>query len=482
MECNIDTQCSVQKVLAVQVSPCVGSSEVVAGGISYGGNIDLKMIFMTNEGEISSVSSSCPYFSKFESEEIGLSACPFINVDVIDYSCDIVGESMVKVSVVLSQSGFIVLNKEEGVLRCDDENVCYQNEDMEVVKFVGCGHDEVEIESDINLRENIKKVLLTESKVIVKNVEEGANYVSISGDVISRILYISENDKFESGYIYDSFKQEVELAGVNKDSIVEGYASVCQEKVAAQIVQDEKGCRVVVKVPVILTAFAYDTQIVSVITDIYGTKEEINVVTNSFEMSSLCGNEVVEGKIEGSLVLEEDKPRVDKVLFNGGARASITNHYVKDGELFIEGIAQTTVVYLNDETSQLYSVVVDVPFVLSDKTNCNQGGQFVLQSTITDVDISLKKGREFIFYAKVKVAVVCSCQVSNAVIGDAVTGGEYAEKDYAMEVIFARRGSGLWQTAKLARVKEEQILNQNPEVVFPVEEDTPLILFYQKQG
>ena len=481
VECNIDTQCSVQKVLAVHVSPCVGSSEVLSGVVNYGGSVDVKIIFMTNEGEISSVSSVCPFSSRFEGEEIVVGGCPFINVDIIDYSCEVVGDSTVKVAVVVVQSGFIVFNKEESVLHCDDESVCYQNEDMEVLRYAGCGQDVVEIESDINIRENIKKILLTESKVLIKNVEAGANYVAVSGDVISRILYISENDKFESGYIYDSFKQEVELAGTNRDSLVEGYGSICQEKVVAEIVQDEKGCRVVVKNPITLSVFAYDNQVVSVITDIYGTKEEINVVTNSFDMTELCGSEVVEGKIEGSLVLEEDKPRVDKVLFNGGARATITNQYVRDGEIFIEGIAQTTVVYLNDETSQLYSVVVDVPFVVSDKTNCKEG-RFVLQPTITDVDIAVKKGREFIFAAKVKIKVVCSCQVANAVICDAVAGGLYAEKDYAMEVIFAKKGSGLWQTAKLARVKEEQILFQNPDVIFPVEEDTPLILFYQKQA
>ena len=33
---------------------------------------------------------------------------------------------------------------------------------------------------------------------------------------------------------------------------------------------------------------------------------------------------------------------------------------------------------------------------------------------------------------------------------------------------------------KNAKVKEEQIIAQNPEVVFPLMEDTGLILFYQK--
>ena len=49
-----------------------------------------------------------------------------------------------------------------------------------------------------------------------------------------------------------------------------------------------------------------------------------------------------------------------------------------------------------------------------------------------------------------------------------------------MEVMFARAGEELWDIAKKAKIKEQQILDQNPDVVFPLNEDTTLILFYQK--
>ena len=60
------------------------------------------------------------------------------------------------------------------------------------------------------------------------------------------------------------------------------------------------------------------------------------------------------------------------------------------------------------------------------------------------------------------------------------TEEEYGERNYAMEVVFAQKGKDLWDVAKTARVKEEQILAQNPDVVFPTAEDCPLVLFYQR--
>lgn len=81
--------------------------------------------------------------------------------------------------------------------------------------------------SEINFRDKVKKLILTESKTLVKSVEAGVNFVTISGDVVSRVLYLNDNDKFENGYVYDSFKQEVELDGVTRESLVEGNALCC---------------------------------------------------------------------------------------------------------------------------------------------------------------------------------------------------------------------------------------------------------------
>jgi len=480
VECNLETMGNCIKVLTVQVEPCVQNQEVTDRMVSYSGNIDAKVVYLNADGEICNVSASCPFASKIEDDAINHTSCVYLNVEIIDNSSEVIGGGNIKVNVVLSQGGFVVANQEYPLLKCNDNNVCYQNEEMEIVKFTGCGKDNFVFESEINIREKIKKVLLTESKVVVKSVEAGANYVAVSGEVVNKILYINDNDKFESGYITDSFKHEVELAGATKDSIVEGYASICQEGVITEIVEDEKSIKVIVKSPVTIHAFAYERAYITVVKDLYCTKADVKITTDSFDMTSMCYQGVVEGKVSGSLTLEEDKPRIDKLLYSGANRVSITNHYIEDGEIFIEGIAQTTVVYLNDDSSTLYSVVLDVPFAISDKVKCMKGSHAFVKAVVLDADVAVKKGREFLYDAKIKASVNCCLSSSGAIISGAELGEEYAEKDYAMEVIFAKAGKNLWEVAKSAKVKEEIILSQNPEITFPVENDTPIVLYYQR--
>lgn len=480
VECNVQSGEKISKVLAVSVAVGSLNSEVLNGAVNFFGTIDTKVVVLGEEQEINSVCASCPFSSRFEGSEIDQTCSAQVDVKIVDYVIDSTAGEMVKILVTLEQSGFIIENQEVSSVRPVDESVCTKNEDISVIRYLGSASEDIVVESEINVRDNIKKILLAESSVVVKNIESGVNFVTMTGEVVSRVLYLNENDKFESGYVYEGFKQEVELAGASRDSLVEGCAHVKYEGIENQLVDDGKGAKLLIKVPVVLNVRAYDNEIENVVCDLYSTKGEVKVSTSSFNMTEVCPLELIEGKIDGSLTLDENYPRVDKVLFNGGNNATITNSYIKDKELFIEGIAKTSVVYLNDETSSLHSVSLEIPFTISEKTNASEDSRCQVHAIVCDVDVSVRKGREFYYDAKIKASVNCCQELLSGVISNAELIEEDLHKDYAMEIVFAPKGKTLWDIAKASRVKEEQIVAQNPEVVFPTTEDTPIVLFEQR--
>ena len=277
VECNVSAGCNVTKVLSLSVESYVAGSEVLNGVINYSGNVDTRIVIMADDGQINTICSSCPFASKFESADIESGQDAFIKVKVIDYNVESIGGEMVKIAVNLEQKGFVVGNREVDTISCHDDDVCIKNEEIDVIGFIGSAKETVSVESEINLRENIKKILLTETRALVRNVDAGAGFVSIGGDVITRVLYLTENDKFESGYVYDTFKEEVEIEGVTRESFVEGDAVVKQDEVATEIVQDEKGGKIVVKAPVVINVRAYEEKQTTVIKDIYSIKNQLNI-------------------------------------------------------------------------------------------------------------------------------------------------------------------------------------------------------------
>ncbi len=472
---------NASKVLAISSDACVNSYEVLNGTINYSGTIEVCILYMTDDGCVETAKENIAFTSKFDDERITIGQKAIIRVKVIDSEVSLTSSDSVRIAITLEQSGQLISCQEISSIRTNDENICYKEEKISIIKFIGEGNEIFSSTGEVFARGGVKKILLTESQVLVKNVESGVNFVSVSGDVVSRVLYLTDDDKFESSYIYDSFKQEVELDGVTRDSLVEAYASIRKDSLNTSVEESEKGTKIVVTSPVSLTVKAYMPATVSVIKDLYSTANELKVNTTSFDMTAVCMCEVVEGKIDGSLTLEEDKPRIDKLIFVGGNSVAVSNSYIKDGEVVIEGIAKTNAVYLNDETNNLNSVQIEVPFVISDKFNHEDvDGIMVVDVVLCDVDVVAKKGRELYYDAKVRATVNYCHNVVSGVICEATTLDAYPEKDFAMELLFAEEGKDAWEVAKEAKVNENLLIAQNPNVIFPLVEDTTLVLYYQK--
>ena len=277
VECNVSAGMNVAKVLSLSVEAYVQNSEVMNGVINFSGIVDTRMVIMDEDGQINNICSSCPFSSKFENGEIENGQEAFVKVKVIDYNVESVGGETVRLAVNIEQKGFVVCNREVGSIFSRDEDVCIKNEEIDTIKYCGMAKENFNVESEINVRDNVKKIVLTESKALVRSVVAGSNFVTVSGDVISRVLYLNENDKFESGYIYDSFKQEIELEGVNRDSMVEGDVLVRQDEVKTEILQDEKGVKIVVNVPVTASVRAFEGCKTTVVKDLYSVKNEVNL-------------------------------------------------------------------------------------------------------------------------------------------------------------------------------------------------------------
>lgn len=482
VECNVACGVEIDKILSVCHSAEVENAEILNGMANYSGVLDICILYCTVDGEIGTISSSCPFSSKFEDEMIRVGDKIKIEVEIEDFGVESVTDSNVKINCACLQHGVLILCRDVDFVRSGDEDMCMKEDEMLVDVLVGEAKEVFSIENEVSIREPIKRLLLTDSNAFVKSVESGVNFVSVAGEVVTRILYLTENDRFESSYVTEAFKEEIELEGVTRESVSEAVANVKKNMVKCEVDSDEKGVNIKLTLPVEIKVTSYQEKTERVVKDIYSTRCELEVSTESFEMSRQLQNQTFETKIDGTLSLDENQPRVDKVMFVGGSNLTITNAYLNEGEVFVEGVVKTNVVYLNDESNALHAVTIEVPFVVSEKAVVEQDAQVCATAMIYDVDVVVKKGRELYFDAKLKVNINYDCDEIGAVISSVVAASEYPERDCAIELVFANGGQTAWDVAKAVRVSEQTIMLNNPDVIFPLEHDENLIVYYQKRN
>ena len=480
VECNIPVETEVGKIFSVCHTAEVENAEVLNGVANYNGTIDFCVIFQSVDGEIQTSNFSCPFTSKFEDSQISTGDKVEIDVEVLDFSVDSVTSSNIKITCHVQQKCTIIFCRDVEIIDSSDENICTKKEEIYVSTLIGEASEVFTSDSEVSIKEPVRKVILCDSQVSVKTVESGVNFVSVAGEVVNRILYLTENDRYETSYLTENFKEEVELEGVSRDSISEAVAYVKKNQVKCEVAEQEKGVIVKISVPICVKVTAFEERAVEVVKDIYSISGDLEVSTESFDMTRELNHDYFEAKIDGNLTLNDDQPRVDKILFIAGTNLTISNAYIQNGEVFVEGVAKANVVYLNDEENSNNSVTMEVPFVVSDKSSvtCDEPAISV-RAILFDVDVVVKKGRDLYFDAKLKLHISYDCDEVSAVINNANVAGEGVERDCAVELVFAKAGMEAWDIAKHLKVREEVLMLQNPEITFPLQEDTNVVVYYK---
>ena len=101
VECNISGGAMVSKVLASAIEPSIVSCETLTGTVNYSGELDIKVIVLDEEGQFNSTSSTCPFSSKFEGENIENGQNAHIELKVIDYNIVSINGDNIKLNVML---------------------------------------------------------------------------------------------------------------------------------------------------------------------------------------------------------------------------------------------------------------------------------------------------------------------------------------------------------------------------------------------
>ena len=478
-ECTGELEGDVRQILSASSNIDLISHEVLDGEINYVAEISNCVIYATDDFRIGSANFVCEIAGKIQNNQISLNDKAILTLTIKETKVFYENGNAV-VKSLIEECGEIITTREVKNIDSSDDDVCTKKEGIIIQKFVGEGLRESQTEEEFSARAKVKKIVSVEPSIVIKNVDCENGSVTVSGETITRIIYLTEEDKFESNFVNVSFKEEIEIENCEQGSKAFCKPYIKSKDCLAEVLESDKGTKISIKVPFKLNTFVCCDEEVQTIEDVYSTETEIKTSSESFDMTKMFKTQLIESKIDGSLTLSDEKPRVDKIIFNGGNSISVTNSYVQNKELFVEGIAKTVVVYLNDEEGSLNSVEVEIPFVLSEKIDAGDDAVVCADAIIYDTDVSVRKGRELFFDGKVKAnARVCESEVS-ATIVQIDRGEHFAEKDFAMQYVFGKAGENLWDIAKRNKVKQEQIIVQNQDVTFPLIQDTGFILFFQK--
>ena len=485
LECsvNLDTTESVSKILAVNVEGNCTQVEALTGEANVNGNILVSLVYLTEQGLVGNSVYSSPFSTKISDSCISPTSKIYSKIASTDAKVQSLNNNTAKVDCLIKLNTFCLNNEEISYLNGVSSDVCTMEEQTTFETLTGSTNSKWIENVEINIKEPVRQVLSSSCDVYVKDVTSADAFVSISCELVSKVMYLTDEEtpQIKSVYTKSDVKQEVECKEATKESKLEIDLNVFKCDVKNTITEKENEIKINLEIPLDVCVRIFETKSVNLITDLYSVESLTETTSASYENSVVCEPICFEKKIEGSLTLTEEEPRIDKLLAVNYSKAIVTNEYIDDGEYSLSGVITSNLIYFNDEDNNVNSVDVEVPFVVSTKTDYEGEVLTDLSVVVEDVDVMVKKGRDVYVDALIKVRTNVCKKEQGAVISELIFEDAVPQKDCAIEIYFAKTGERIWDIAKKLFVKPEEIYSQNPQINEVLEQDEKLAIYYQKK-
>ena len=469
---------NISKILSASASVVVDKYEALLGEISFSGQACLNIVYVLEDGTISSYKTCQDFSGKFENLSFDPSSLVKILPNVLDISIENANGNSIKVKLSIENTFNLTKNQEISLFSCEDANVFVKQTESRLCTHTNRNCSSFSQTTVFETKFPVGKILSTSSIAVVNKTSVLDGIVVVEGDVVTKLLYSTEEDRpiLVSLINKDSFREEIEDQSAVKDQQVIAWTVVKNGELEENIDQENKTLEVVVPIKVCYDIFACENKLL--VADAFSTENQLNLTTEAFVSSEIVGLETFDTRIDSGVSVGEDIPRIDKILAVDGAYLTQTSQSFENGELSAEGVVHLNVIYLNDEQESINAVSIEVPYSYREKLSL-KGSNACGVDQIVEIDASVKRGRDIFVDGKIKTQVLVSNEVQTAVISRAEIGEKLEERDGALEIYFAQEGKTFWDVAKDLKVSEEELKAQNPDIVEPFEKDEKLIYFQQ---
>lgn len=479
---ELQTENNIAKVLCVTAKPQISSYEMLKGELKFSGDVCVSATFVDEMGEFYKINTTETFEGRLLNENLNVGDVPIFKVEVIEQKIMNVTGDEIKVNLTLETMVDAFVTDQVNFYVNNDEDIITNSNMINFTELVLNDKLSFNFEDMIDVKDDINRIISTSADVVVTDYSLGTDYFTVEGLINVNVCYESGMEQKELNQTCKTFKfkEELEKEGLQKDGVLTLCANINECEIKADIVDSN----IQLQIPVSVWFYYLKTDCVEVVVDAFSLKNKLNLNVESFKIADKnimrCFNE----KIDGQLVIDDDKPRIMKIVGYCGNNLTITNSYFENNKLITEGMAQVNVVYMEEDETEngvLNSVIVEVPFSI--ENNCDDfNSEMSLTTTgyVTDISVRCKKGKEINIDLEVQLIVHGFSTCEEMALTDVTVQEMLTPKEACLQIYFARKGNTLWDISKGLQCKPEQILTQNPNLNLPLENDEKIVLFKQK--
>lgn len=313
---------------------------------------------------------------------------------------------------------------------------------------------------------NIKEILW--SSVELRNMETRplTDKISVRGEVEIFVIYRGEEEHLPIQYLFSArtISKEIECQDSREEMILDAECMLGKGDVTIDRDADGEERVILVDYSVDMNIKMYEDKNIRILTDLYSPQLETHPITEKMHYENLVMRNSAKAKITHRKRVEDSSYKMMQICHVFGS-VDLDDISVLDGEIKIEGVVKTNILYVSDSDDPMNCMETEIPFEYTvDSISVSPTDSIRIIPCLDQLGASLVNSGEIEIKAQVNLGITVFAKSCVDVITDMTVSPIDYEKKADMPGIVGyvvKNGDTIWSIARKFYATTESIRSIN---------------------
>ncbi len=466
----IDSNVNIKTILDINSYLFDAKVECGNGKAILTGKIGLKILYIDTDNITNSISNSQSFSESIADSSI--TADCFININESNIVNNILStDNILKINCDITISPTLYINLGLTNKMLGFENLIVKKSEVKTNSILEKVNTNFDYTTTIETKDTINKILTYNAYFTQTQTVANTNCAVLEGKLYSVLIYeTNKNEEIVIKEIVDSFnlKTDVEIVGIDNECLLD--LTYTLDNSACNIVTETDDDNNIISInhKINVSGVCLKPVTLDVVDDLYSTSNEIETSVTKREyvknIQHLCFDE----KVYNELSLSSEETAIDEVISNLHITPEITNYYIKDNKLTLEGLISSHLVYV-DENKECKNKTLELPFVVD--TDIMFENIDCLHSAVSVVNNNVKVKRGTILEIEYALCYnVCLYEKeSHEIVDNIVLGKALDNSAYDFQIYLTKPNETMWDVCKRIKISVEELEKYNKNLPLVME-------------
>lgn len=464
MNIAIDANAHIKNIINVECYMFDSNLDAVSGKCNVKGKIGIKILYLDVDNVYNTITDETS-FSEFVTDANITSDCK-INMYNEQISSEVdFDDKYLKINLNVHARLYSNIDIALNIPNTTDDGLIIKNRQVETNVCVEKIDNKLTDDYVITIPNRASKILSVKIIPSVEKIECNSGYLTITGTNLIQTIYEVDKENFNELKLHTdtkTFKFETQATLTEPDCEANIVLKANNNKSTFTAELDENQTTIKLDYEMQVCGFVYKTITLDITEDLYSTTNEIETNFTDRELCKINPLISYKGNIEGDINLTDNT--ADEILESVNYSCLITQNYIENNKIIIEGIISSTLIYLNEE-KDIKSMQVELPFSVAKDFENNENCHLInFDIKVLSCRAKIKRGNSISLDYETLIEGYCINKYQTKLLDSIKYGKTYDYGDIAFQILIAKPSETIWNFCKRAHTSLNQLEETNKEI------------------